>query len=47
MPEEYKNKDAVIAYQTYYANDKKRFAKWKNRKTPHFMIDKPRDTCQS
>lgn len=47
MPEEYKNKDAVIAYKTYYANDKKRFAKWKNRETPDFMLDKSLETCQS
>lgn len=39
MPEEYKSKDAVKAYQTYYFNDKKHFAKWKNRETPNFMLD--------
>ena len=39
MPDEYKNKDAVVAYQTYYINDKKYFAKWKNREMPEFMFD--------
>ena len=39
MPDEYKNNNAVVAYQTYYVNDKKRFAKWKNRPTPEFMLD--------
>jgi hypothetical protein len=33
MPDEYKNVDPVIAYRTYYINDKKGFATWKN-KTP-------------
>ena len=37
MPEEYKNKDAVKAYQTYYFNDKKHFAKWTKRDVPSFM----------
>lgn len=37
MPEEYKNENAVLAYQTYYRNDKKRFAKWTNRTVPVFM----------
>jgi len=41
MPEEYKNPDAVVAYQTYYIKDKKRFAKWKNGKVPAFMLDTP------
>jgi hypothetical protein len=39
MPDEYKNKNAVIAYQTYYVNDKKYFAKWKNKEVPNFMVD--------
>jgi hypothetical protein len=39
MPDEYKNEDAVVAYQTYYVNDKKYFAKWKNREIPKFMLD--------
>ena len=29
MPDEYKNEDAVIAYRTYYLEDKWRIASWK------------------
>lgn len=29
MPEEYKDKDPVKAYRTYYLKDKKEFSKWK------------------
>jgi len=29
MPQEYKNQDPVIAYRTYYINDKKEFSTWK------------------
>lgn len=32
MPDKYKNKDAVIAYRTYYINDKQDIAKWKIEK---------------
>ena len=39
MPDEYKHSDPVRAYQTYYVNDKKYFAKWKNREIPTFMLD--------
>ena len=38
MPEEYKSEDAVKAYQTYYFNDKKHFAKWTKRNIPSFMF---------
>ena len=31
MPDEYKNVDPVIAYRTYYINDKKDFATWRNK----------------
>jgi hypothetical protein len=35
MPDEYKNPDdAVSAYRNYYLEQKKRFAKWKNRAKP-------------
>lgn len=37
MPDEYKNDNAVKAYQTYYFNDKKYFAKWTKRTAPAFM----------
>ena len=38
MPEKYKNENAVIAYRTYYINDKKDFATWKNQ-TPKWWGD--------
>lgn len=38
MPEEYKHKDPVVAYREYYKHEKRRFAKWKKRKTPPFMV---------
>jgi hypothetical protein len=37
MPEQYKNVDPVIAYRTYYINDKKDFATWKN-KVPDWWV---------
>jgi hypothetical protein len=36
MPDEYKHDDPVIAYRTYYLNDKKRFAKWTKRAPPYW-----------
>jgi hypothetical protein len=30
MPDEYKNKDAVVAYRNYYLGEKTGFATWKN-----------------
>ena len=38
MPDEYKHYDVIEGYKTYYINDKKRFATWKKRKTPQFML---------
>lgn len=37
MPDEYKRPDTIVAYRTYYINDKARFCKWKNRPIPPFM----------
>jgi hypothetical protein len=37
MPDEYKTDDYVQSYRNYYVGDKKRFAKYTNRKTPEFM----------
>jgi hypothetical protein len=34
MPDKYKNTDAVLAYRTYYVNDKKDIAYWKRTETP-------------
>jgi len=30
MPDNYKNKDAVVAYRSYYIHEKARFAKWRH-----------------
>ena len=38
MPDEYKCSDAVQAYRTYYMKDKRKFAKWTKRETPHWFI---------
>ena len=38
MPEQYKNDNFVEAYKNYYIGEKKRFAKYKNSKTPEFML---------
>jgi hypothetical protein len=37
MPEQYKHKNAVIAYRTYYINEKMRFAKWKATEVPEWF----------
>lgn len=37
MPKQYWNDDAVIAYQTFYREEKARFATWKNRPTPDWF----------
>jgi Pyrimidine dimer DNA glycosylase len=34
MPDQYKNKNAVIAYREYYLNEKAGFAKWKATEIP-------------
>lgn len=36
LPDLYKNEDAVKAYRTYYLNDKRHIAKWKNRDQPEW-----------
>ena len=37
MPDQYKTDNYVTAHRNYYVGDKKRFAKYKNCKTPKFM----------
>ena len=37
MPDKYKGINYVQAYRNYYLGDKKRFAKYTNRKPPEFM----------
>ena len=39
MPQEYKNKDAVVAYRNYYLGEKERFAKWTRRTPPEWWKD--------
>jgi len=36
MPEEYKNKDPVIAYRNFYIGSKSKFARWKYTKAPNW-----------
>jgi hypothetical protein len=36
MPDEYRNDNAVVAYRTYYRNDKKNFATWKSGNVPYW-----------
>lgn len=36
MPDEYKNENTVVAYRTYYKEDKQRLAEWKRREKPHW-----------
>ena len=39
MPDEYKDKDYVVAYRRYYIGEKKYFAKWeKGRKQPEWWV---------
>ena len=38
MPEQYKHKDAVIAYRQYYINEKAYFCKWKYREPPDWFV---------
>ena len=37
MADEYKEQDAVMAYQTYYVKAKARFARWTNRPVPDWF----------
>jgi hypothetical protein len=37
MPDEYKNRNAVLAYRNYYIYEKNSIAKWKNSKTPSWF----------
>ena len=37
MPDHYKSKNSVVAYRTYYINDKLRIATYKCRERPHWF----------
>jgi hypothetical protein len=37
LPDQYKNSNAVIAYQSYYKGDKAEIATWTSRNIPEFM----------
>ena len=47
MPDEYKDDDAVTAYQNLYVGGKARFAKWSNRKPPKWFIQRTPDYNES
>jgi intergrase/recombinase len=38
MPEKYRHKDAIRAYQQYYMGEKRNFAKWTKRPRPQWFI---------
>ena len=38
MPYYYKHHDVVYAYRSYYINEKRHLAKWKNRDIPYWWI---------
>ena len=40
MPEQYRNENPVVAYRSYYINEKVRFAKWKNANVPFWFMEK-------
>lgn len=40
MPDQYKVKDEILAYQNYYVGEKYSFAKWTNTDPPHWFTEK-------
>ena len=38
MPKEYHSFDPIVAYRSYYINEKKNFAKYTDRKYPDFLL---------
>ena len=40
MPDEYKNKDPVVAYRNYYIGAKKEFATWKNEQPDWWITER-------
>lgn len=40
MPDEYKNKNTMIAYRNYYVGEKSYFAKWRYSETPDWYAEK-------
>ena len=42
MPDQYKSDDAVLAYRTYYLNDKQRMLVWRKRNPPPWV---PPELC--
>jgi len=43
MPEQYKNENAIVAYRSYYINEKAAFAKWKATEVPDWFAEKTAD----
>lgn len=39
MPDEFKDKDPVVAYRNFYIGSKSKFARWKYRKAPKWYTD--------
>ena len=40
MPDQYRNENAIVAYRTYYINEKARFARWKETQVPEWFVKK-------
>jgi hypothetical protein len=43
MPDEYKDADAVVAYQNYYVGSKATMARWTNRSAPAWFAARTKD----
>lgn len=39
MPDEYKRREATLAYRAYYRGEKARIATWRKRSFPEFMLE--------
>jgi hypothetical protein len=40
MPDQYQHENAVVAYRSYYINEKARFARWKATEVPEWFVKK-------
>lgn len=47
MPEEFKNENAVLAYQNYYVGPKSRMARWTRREVPTFFKNRIKNYNES
>jgi hypothetical protein len=40
MPEQYQHENAIVAYRSYYLNEKSRFAAWNYSEEPEWWVSK-------